>query len=140
MIAAYIIVIINTYNYYSVIAFAIGVIKFKRSHPILICIYIWIPLNGNSFFFFFTRPAPTEIYTLSLHDALPICGLLVGRTTGHVKAVDGVSFTIGHQETLGLVGESGCGKTTTSRLLLRLEEPTAGRVLLDGQEIGRAHV
>jgi peptide/nickel transport system ATP-binding protein len=64
-----------------------------------------------------------------------IRGLLVGRTTGQVKAVDGVSFTIGRQETLGLVGESGCGKTTTSRLLLRLEQPTAGRVLLDGQDV-----
>ncbi len=52
-----------------------------------------------------------------------------------MKAVDGISFTIGHQETLGLVGESGCGKTTTSRLLLRLEQPTAGRVLLDGQDV-----
>ena len=62
-------------------------------------------------------------------------GVLIGRTTGHVKAVDGVSFTIGRQETLGLVGESGCGKTTTSRLLLRLEQPTAGRVLLDGRDI-----
>src|SRR2546426_12596035 len=56
-------------------------------------------------------------------------GLLIARTTGQVKAVDGISFTIGRQETLGLVGESGCGKTTTSRLLLRLERPTAGRVL-----------
>ena len=62
-------------------------------------------------------------------------GLLFAKTTGHVKAVDGVSFTIGRQETLGLVGESGCGKTTTARLLLRLERPTAGQVLHDGRNI-----
>ena len=62
-------------------------------------------------------------------------GLLIARTTGYVKAVDGISFTIGRQETLGLVGESGCGKTTTSRLLLRLERPTAGRVLLNGRDV-----
>src|SRR3989442_10585087 len=62
-------------------------------------------------------------------------GLLIARTTGQVRAVDGISFTIGRQETLGLVGESGCGKTTTSRLLLRLERPTAGRVLLDGRDV-----
>jgi oligopeptide/dipeptide ABC transporter ATP-binding protein len=62
-------------------------------------------------------------------------GLLWMRTAGQVKAVDGVSFTIGSEETLGLVGESGCGKTTTARLLLRLESPTAGRVLLNGREI-----
>jgi oligopeptide/dipeptide ABC transporter ATP-binding protein len=62
-------------------------------------------------------------------------GLLVSRTTGQVKAVDGVSFTIGRQETLGLVGESGCGKTTTARLLLRLDRPTTGRVLLDGRDV-----
>jgi oligopeptide/dipeptide ABC transporter ATP-binding protein len=62
-------------------------------------------------------------------------GVLFSRTTGAVKAVDGISFTIGRQETLGLVGESGCGKTTTARLLLRLERPTSGRVLHDGEDI-----
>jgi oligopeptide/dipeptide ABC transporter ATP-binding protein len=62
-------------------------------------------------------------------------GLLLARTTGQVKAVDGISFTIGRRETVGLVGESGCGKTTTARLLLRLERPTGGRILLDGRDL-----
>jgi oligopeptide/dipeptide ABC transporter ATP-binding protein len=62
-------------------------------------------------------------------------GILFQRTLGHVKAVDDVSFDIRSGETLGLVGESGCGKTTTSRMILNLEEPTEGRILLDGEPI-----
>jgi oligopeptide/dipeptide ABC transporter ATP-binding protein len=62
-------------------------------------------------------------------------GVLLARSLGQVKAVDGVSFSIRSGETLGLVGESGCGKTTTSRLILNLERPTAGQVLLEGEPI-----
>ncbi|HSI02811.1 MAG TPA: oligopeptide/dipeptide ABC transporter ATP-binding protein [Reyranella sp.] len=62
-------------------------------------------------------------------------GILFSRTLGHIKAVDGVSFDVRAGETVGLVGESGCGKTTTSRMILNLETPTEGRVLLDGAPI-----
>ena len=57
------------------------------------------------------------------------------KTIGWVKAVDGISFSIPHGETLAVVGESGCGKTTTAKLILRLEDPTDGEVLIDGQPV-----
>ena len=62
-------------------------------------------------------------------------GLIMMKTVGYVQAVDGISFTIKQGETLGLVGESGCGKTTTSKMILRLEVPTEGRALLEGKDI-----
>ena len=69
-----------------------------------------------------------------LAEYFPITGGILQRKVGEVKAVDDVSFTIRRGETLGLVGESGCGKTTVGRLLLRLIEPTAGRILFGGKE------
>jgi len=62
-------------------------------------------------------------------------GIVFRKLLAQVKALDGVSFSIAAGETLGLVGESGCGKTTTSRIVLNLEQPTQGRVLLDGEPI-----
>ena len=62
-------------------------------------------------------------------------GLILMRTVGYVQAVDGISFTIRQGETLGLVGESGCGKTTTSKLILGLEQPTEGVIYLEGRDI-----
>jgi oligopeptide/dipeptide ABC transporter ATP-binding protein len=65
----------------------------------------------------------------------PIRKGILGRTVGYVYAVDGVSFVIRQGETLGLVGESGCGKSTVGRCLIGLYEPTAGRVLFEGRDI-----
>src|SRR5438552_7247357 len=65
----------------------------------------------------------------------PIRKGVVPKIVGYVRAVDGVSFSIPRGKTLSLVGESGCGKTTTGRTVLRLIEPTSGRVIFDGRDV-----
>ena len=74
-----------------------------------------------------------EVKDLKKH--FPIKSGVLRRTTGHVYAVDGVSFSIEEGETLGLVGESGCGKSTTGRVILRLLPATDGEVTFDGQDV-----
>lgn len=70
-----------------------------------------------------------------LKQHFPIKGGMLGRTVNHVKAVDGISFEVYEGETVSIVGESGCGKSTTGRAILRLEEPTAGTVEFEGVEL-----
>lgn len=71
----------------------------------------------------------------NLKKYFPLRSGFFNRVTGHVKAVDGISFKIPRGKTMGLVGESGCGKSTTGKTLLRLEEKTSGDVLFEGREI-----
>ena len=70
-----------------------------------------------------------------LKKHFPVLGGLLSREVGQVYAVDGVSFAVDRGETLGLVGESGCGKSTTGRCVLRLIEPTSGEIVFDGQNV-----
>jgi len=78
-----------------------------------------------------------EVHNLKKH--FPIQRGFLKKTVGHVRAVDGVSFTINKGETFGLVGESGCGKTTTGRCIVRLIEPTSGEIIFHGDD-GPLHI
>ncbi len=85
-------------------------------------------------------PAGREVLldVRSLHTHFPIKSGLLQRTTGYVRAVDGIDFQIARGETLGLVGESGCGKTTVGRTILRLIPASSGSVVFEGKDVYRA--
>ncbi|OUC07131.1 peptide ABC transporter ATP-binding protein, partial [Litorilinea aerophila] len=76
----------------------------------------------------------------NLKKYFPIKRGFFSKTVGHVKAVDDVSFYVRSGETLGLVGEGGCGKTTTGRVILRAIDPTAGEIWFEDQDMGRVNV
>jgi peptide/nickel transport system ATP-binding protein len=84
--------------------------------------------------------SPNLIDVHDLKKFFPVKGGLLSRTTGQVRAVDGVSFFIRPGETLGLVGESGCGKTTTGQLIIRLQDPTDGEIWFDDPDLGRVNI
>jgi len=77
-----------------------------------------------------------EVKDLKVH--YPVKGGIMGRTIGYVKAVDGISFEVNEGETIGLIGESGCGKTTTGKAILGLAKITSGQIIFDGQDITKS--
>jgi len=81
-------------------------------------------------------PAQPLLIVNGLTKHFPLKRGFLGRGAGTVRAVDGVEFSVRKGETLGIVGESGCGKSTTSRLIMALMQPTAGEVIFDGQVVG----
>jgi len=83
--------------------------------------------------------ADTLVDVKNLVKYFPVTAGVLRRKVGDVKAVDNVSFTINRGETLGLVGESGCGKTTVGRCILRLQEPTSGSVIMNGVDQAKAN-
>ena len=84
-------------------------------------------------------PAQPLLLVTGLRKHFPVRGGLLNRQVATVQAVDDVSFAVRKGETLGIVGESGCGKSTTARLLMRLIEPDAGDVVFDGDPVGDRH-
>jgi len=84
-------------------------------------------------------PAQPLLLARGLRKHFPITGGLLGRTTKVVRAVDDLSLSVAKGETLGVVGESGCGKSTVARLLIRLIQPDAGTMVLDGDPVDEPH-
>jgi oligopeptide/dipeptide ABC transporter ATP-binding protein len=96
---------------------------------------VTVPLDARRSPLAARESTPPLLSVRDLKKHYPITRGLFGRQVGAVRAVDGVSFDVAPGETLGLVGESGCGKTTTGRAILRLIEPTAGAVRFDGVDV-----
>src|SRR5437773_5938418 len=87
-----------------------------------------------------TRTSGDELLVVEdLKKHFPVTrGIIFQKEVASVKAVDGISFTVTKGETLGVVGESGCGKSTMARCVMRLLDPTAGRIIFDGRDITHA--